>query len=49
MRGLYGEVFDISTITMNTDESFEATVSWTPLPTDLGQKIACASAIDTSG
>jgi len=49
MTGRYGEVFAISTIRRNTDGSFEATVSWTPLTTDIGPRIVCASAMDTAG
>ena len=49
MRGRYGQVFNISTIRRNTDGSFEATVSWTPLTSDIGPRIVCASAVDSAG
>jgi len=49
VRGRYGEVFNISAVNQNTYGSFEALVSWTPLPTDIGPRIVCASALDTAG
>jgi len=49
ITGRDAEVFKVSTVKKNADGSFESDVSWTPTAADIGQRILCASAVDTLG